>query len=1175
MSHPALSEPDSQEPVSSANPFAGLTDDEQRRAKASVALVREWLVLAGRTKPAFSAKMLADVLQDPTGLAFTVGFVDSVVRPEDERVAAHALAQIASDVPGFLPWWIRSAVRVGGVLAPILPGVVVPISRRVMRKMVGHLILDATPKKLGKSIARAEGVGMSLNVNLLGEAVLGRAEASRRLSGTKQMLVREDVDYVSIKVSSTVAPHNPWAFDDAVADIVEQLVPLFMIAVEAPTPKFINLDMEEYRDLDLTISVFMALLDKPEFTNLSAGIVLQTYLPDALAAMVQLQEWSAARRARGGADIKVRVVKGANLPMEQVEARVHGWPLATWHTKEDTDTNYKRVLQYALTPERTRNVRVGIGGHNLFDIAYSWLLAQERGAVAGVEYEMLLGMAQGQADAVRASVGGLRLYTPVVAPDQFDVAIAYLIRRLEEGAASENFMSAAFEIADSRELFDREQDRFVASMRALDSRVPLPHRVTDRYAATAGPDPGHFENTPDTDPAVAGNRAWGAAIMARSVNSQAGMRVIDEARIENQQDLGNLLAAAREGGIGWGQTDAAERAAVLRRVGAILEENRDLLIEVAVSETGKTVEQADPEASEAIDFAYYYADQAVLLDEIDGAQFVPVPLTLVTPPWNFPLAIPAGSTLAALAAGSAVVLKPAPSARRCAAVLAELFWQAGIPREVLTLVDLSENELGRELISDPRIDQVILTGAFETAQLFRSFRPTLPLLAETSGKNAIIVTPSADFDLAVKDIVSSAFGHAGQKCSAASLVVLIGSVGQSPRFINQLVDAVTSLRVGSEFDAATQMGRVVEGPSGKLLDCLTTLGEGESWLVEPHQIGDDQRLFSPGVRAGVQRGSTYHLTEYFGPILGIMTARNLAEAIDTVNDVEYGLTSGIHSLDSAELAQWADRIEAGNLYVNRGITGAIVRRQPFGGWKKSAIGPGAKAGGPNYLFGLGKWTSRPIAPVSTTAITPTAEHAQLSPIVDTLLASVESSLSPGDSLWLRRCANSDAAAVSDEFGRSRDVSALGVERNVFRYLPVSQPVAVRLGADGSIAEIVRVVAAALAASSLVAVSSEIPLPEPIATALRAANVEVKCELRDQWQLRLGESAVTRVRAIDTAAADVLELADGRVDLAVWDGPVTEAGRIEILPFLREQALSLTAHRFGTPTRLAVDVVPEN
>ena len=480
MSHPALSEPDSQEPVSSANPFAGLTDDEQRRAKASVALVREWLVLAGRTKPAFSAKMLADVLQDPTGLAFTVGFVDSVVRPEDERVAAHALAQIASDVPGFLPWWIRSAVRVGGVLAPILPGVVVPISRRVMRKMVGHLILDATPKKLGKSIARAEGVGMSLNVNLLGEAVLGRAEASRRLSGTKQMLVREDVDYVSIKVSSTVAPHNPWAFDDAVADIVEQLVPLFMIAVEAPTPKFINLDMEEYRDLDLTISVFMALLDKPEFTNLSAGIVLQTYLPDALAAMVQLQEWSAARRARGGADIKVRVVKGANLPMEQVEARVHGWPLATWHTKEDTDTNYKRVLQYALTPERTRNVRVGIGGHNLFDIAYSWLLAQERGAVAGVEYEMLLGMAQGQADAVRASVGGLRLYTPVVAPDQFDVAIAYLIRRLEEGAASENFMSAAFDIADSRELFDREQDRFVASMRALDSRVPLPHRVTDR-----------------------------------------------------------------------------------------------------------------------------------------------------------------------------------------------------------------------------------------------------------------------------------------------------------------------------------------------------------------------------------------------------------------------------------------------------------------------------------------------------------------------------------------------------------------------------------------------------------------------------------------------------------------------------------------------------------------------
>lgn len=1148
--------------AANSDPFAGLEGEQRQRAESAVELVRHWLRQADKTKPARSAQMLADALRDPNGLAFTVGFVDGVVRPEDQRVAGRALAQIAPQVPQFLPWWMRSAVRIGGVLAPLIPGIVVPMSRRIMRSMVGHLIIDATPEKLGMGIARVRSGGVRLNINLLGEAVLGREEASRRLTGTKRLLARDDVDYVSIKVSSTVAPHNPWAFDDAVTDIVEQLTPLFRIAAQGPIQKFVNLDMEEYRDLDLTIAVFTALLDMPEFTHLSAGIVLQAYLPDALSAMIRLQDWSAARRKRGGADIKVRVVKGANLPMETVEAKVHGWPLATWHTKRDSDTNYKRVLHYALTPERIRNVRVGIAGHNLFDIAYSWALSQERNVSDGIEYEMLLGMAEGQAHAVRQTVGELRLYTPVVSPDQFDVAIAYLIRRLEEGASSANFMSAAFELADSQALFERERDRFLSSLRAVDDVIPAPHRSVDRHAAVPISRPGRFENTPDTDTAVALNREWAAALLRRADQSQAGTRTISDAHLAARDDLESKLAAARAGGIAWGQRTASERAVVLRRAGAALEDGRDLLMEVAISETGKTIDQADPEVSEAIDFAYYYADQAEQLDAVNGASFEPNQLTLVTPPWNFPIAIPAGSALAALAAGSGVVLKPAPAARRCGAVLAELLWQAGVPRDALTLVDLAEEELGRDLITDHRIDQVILTGAVETAELFRSFRPTLQLLAETSGKNAIVVTPSADFDLAVKDIVSSAFGHAGQKCSAASLVVLVGSVGESKRFRNQLVDAVTSLRVGSEFDAATQVGRVIDQPTGKLLSGLTTLGSGERWLVEPHQVGGDPRLWSPGVREGVSRGSQYHLTEYFGPILGIMKARDLDEAIEIVNDIDYGLTSGIHSLDDEELAKWIRGIEAGNLYINRGITGAIVRRQPFGGWKKSSVGAGAKAGGPNYLSGLGRWSSK---------VASGSSHSERSSEVAALLDGVRPALSDSEMRWLRRCAGSDAAAWRDEFGRCRDVSALGVERNVFRYLPVAAPVVVRLATGGSVAELVRVLAAAFTAQARVSVSTEVVLPDDVARSIRATGVHVDCEESLAWRERVNDPAVTRIRSIGVSANEVAEAANGRVDLAVWDGPVTEAGRIEMLAFLREQAISVTAHRFGSPTRLARDL----
>ncbi|KZX20121.1 Bifunctional protein PutA [Rathayibacter tanaceti] len=395
-----------------------------RLVDESIALVRRWLREAAAIPVDASGARLAGVLKDPSGLDFTVGFVDGVVRPEDTRVAAAALKAIAGGVPGFLPAPMRAAVALGGVMAPLLPDVVVPIARRVLRRMVGHLIIDATDSRLGPAIAAIRRDGVRLNMNLLGEAVLGRAEAQRRLEGTHRLLARDDVDYVSIKVSSSTAPHTPWAFDAAVDDIVAELAPLFARAAAASPQKFINLDMEEYKDLDLTIAVFTRILDRPEFAGLEAGIVLQAYLPDALSAMIRLQEWSTARRARGGAGIKVRLVKGANLPMEQVEASVHGWPLATWSSKQDSDTNYKRVLDYALQPERIRAVRVGVAGHNLFDIAYSWLLAGERGVRDGIDYEMLLGMAQGQAEAVRRTVGSLLLYTPVVAPAEFDVAIA-------------------------------------------------------------------------------------------------------------------------------------------------------------------------------------------------------------------------------------------------------------------------------------------------------------------------------------------------------------------------------------------------------------------------------------------------------------------------------------------------------------------------------------------------------------------------------------------------------------------------------------------------------------------------------------------------------------------------------------------------------------------------------
>jgi RHH-type proline utilization regulon transcriptional repressor/proline dehydrogenase/delta 1-pyrroline-5-carboxylate dehydrogenase len=1112
------------------------------------ALVRRWLAEAADAPADPSAARLAGVLRDPKGLDFTVGFVDGVVRPEDLRAAAHRLAAIAPDVPAFLPLPLRLAVRLGGLTAPLLPWLVVPLARAALRRMVDHLVIDATPARLGRAIAHIRSRGVRLNLNLLGEAVLGQKEADRRLAGTLALIERPDVDYVSIKVSAAVAPHAVWAFDAAVEDVVGRLTPLYEAARRTGT--FINLDMEEFKDLDLTIAVFQRILDAPRFLDYRAGIVLQAYLPDALAAMMRLQDWSTARRARGGAPVKVRLVKGANLPMERVEAAIHDWPLATWHEKVESDTNYKRVLDWAMTPERTDAVQLGVAGHNLFDVAHAWLLAGERGVRDAVEFEMLLGMATGQAEAVRKDVGGLLVYTPVVHPREFDVAIAYLVRRLEEGASEDNFMSSVFDLASSERLFLRERDRFAASVEQLDRSVPASHRVPRTTAPVPADAP--FRNAVDTDPAVPEHRAWADAILRRAARSDEGVATLAAHTVNDALVLDALLTATQAAGRTWGERPVAERAAILQRAGDALEAARGRLVEVMVSEAAKTIDQADPEVSEAIDFARYYAAHAHELDEIDGARFVPAALTLVTPPWNFPVAIPAGGVLASLAAGSGVVLKPAGPASRCGAVLAEVLWSAGVPEDVLTLLQVDEDTIGRRLVADPRIDRVILTGAWETARLFRDFRHDLPVLAETSGKNAMVVTPSADLDLAVKELVASAFGHAGQKCSAASLAILVGPVARSKRFLGQLVDAVGSLEVGAPWISTTRMGPLIEPASGKLLEGLTTLGPGERWLLEPKRLDREGRLWTPGIRTGVRRGSDFHLTEYFGPVLGIMTATDLDEAIAIQNEVPYGLTAGLQSLEPTEIGRWIEGVDAGNLYVNRGTTGAIVGRQPFGGWKRSSVGAGSKAGGPNYLIGLGGWLrSRDAAPAS----------ARLEPQVARVVHAA-SALGDDARAFVSAAAASDQVAWQEEFGRTRELADLGVERNLLRYRTV--PVTVRAAAGTDAGSVLRVVAAATRAGAPCTVSAAEPLPEPLTSALDDLGIAHRV---DTAPVLTG-----RVRLVGGSPTQLLETAGGDPDLAIWSGEVTTAGRLELLPFLHEQSISITAHRFGTPNGLTDDVI---
>jgi RHH-type proline utilization regulon transcriptional repressor/proline dehydrogenase/delta 1-pyrroline-5-carboxylate dehydrogenase len=1117
----------------------------------SIKQVETWIESAKSLPASKSAELLAAVLRDENGLNFAVGFVDGVVRPESLRISARNLAALRKTVPALLPAWMRALIPVGALLAPIAPWPVVPIARGVLRRMVGHLIIDASDSNLDKALGRIKGKGFALNVNLLGEAVLGQHEADKRLEGSKRLLAHPSVDYVSMKVSAAIAPHNPWAFAQAVEHIVERLTPLFQQAAASNPPKFINLDMEEYKDLGLTIEVFKRIRGREDLHNLRAGIVLQAYLPDAPSRMHELQLWARERRARGGAPIKVRIVKGANLSMETVDAQLHDWPLAVVESKQAADANYKRVVNYALTAHHLTNIEVGIAGHNLFDIAFAHSLMQQRGPRSGVSFEMLLGMAEAQALTVANDVGQILLYTPVVAPTEFDVAIAYLIRRLEESANPENFMSAVFELAEQRKLFDREAARFAASVDDIEKHFADTNRVQDRTAPVSASLQTQFENSVDSDPAITANKKWAASLFDSNALTSIGVEGAKALWVTDATTLEARVATAKAAAKTWQQLPVASRAEYLRKVANALEANRGRLIQVMMAEAGKTIDQADPEVSEAVDFANYYAQQALNLAELDGAKHIADDLVLVTPPWNFPIAIPAGSTFAALAAGSAALLKPAPQVTRCGAMLAEILGSV-LPAGVVTALQVAEDQLGRSLISHKSVDQLVLTGAFDTAKLFRDFNPALRLIGETSGKNAIIVTEYADLDLAARDVVASAFGHAGQKCSAASLVILVGSVARSQRFENQLLDATRGLVVDYATNPLAQMGPLIEKPAAKLQHGLTELDGKERWLIEPKQLDNTGRLWSPGIRANVKSGSTSHLTEYFGPVLSIMHARNLEEAIALQNATDYGLTAGLHSLDAREIELWSAKVQAGNLYINRGITGAIVQRQPFGGWKKSAVGATAKAGGPNYLFAFGRFESAALAHQS--------KRYPLSPNVEALLKTIEPLVGGNDFAALTRAAHDDAKQLIETFGQTTDVTGLSVEKNLFRY----SPAACLIRIDESLSDFDRYRELLAAAATGANISIE---------QLHKGEEQLPGILEKQLRIEPETSALARLSAKGTNRiwAPQIDAASIPVEIAHYRNAAVESGRITLLKHFKEQAIAITNHRFGNPLKYTLNI----
>lgn len=1040
--------------------------------------------------------------------------------------------------------------------------VAVPIFKKRLRLDTAGVIINEARPLLTNHLAIRKKEHIGQNVNLLGEVVLGNAEADHRYKHYLEALKEPDINYISIKISGIYAQLHPLNFRKSREDLINLISTIYQQAIDYPCvdekgekhPKFVNLDMEEYKDAHLTLDIFKSVLSLPQFKDYTAGIVIQAYLPDAWHLQSELLKFAKERVANGGAPLKMRLVKGANLQMESVVSSLRGWPNPVRSSKVEVDANYLHLLDRALEPENAAAVHVGVASHNLFSISYAYLLSQQNGVSEYVTFEMLEGMANQLWRAMAKLGNQVILYTPVVKEENFLNAVSYLVRRLDENTGPENFLSYSFNLKPGTEQWNFLQGQFDEAYDTKDSLEAVPTRTQDRSQPYAHrPLSNVFENEPDTDFDLMPNKLWAEEIVnkwkktpdykAEVIPLQIGVdeiitdrRQIYVDRCQQEQEVrvyemsladtghvDKILSIADSDPKGWRRTSLAERHAILNRAANLMGERRGDMIGCMCAVTGKTITEGDVEVSEAIDFMRFYPITMKQFEDLKDLNIQPKGTILVISPWNFPLAIPVGGVAAALSGGNTVILKPATVAAPIAWEFAKVFWDAGVPREVLQVVICEGRAPLEKLTTSPVIRHIILTGGTDTAQRIATTNPRTPLSAETGGKNAMIVTSSGDRDKAIINAVASAFGNAGQKCSACSLLLLEKEVFEDASFRKKLIDATLSLQAGSVWDMGSIVGPMITNRNDKLQQAIEKLESGAEWLVAPRFLDKQQYMMAPTVKWGVEPSHFTFKTELFAPLLAVGRIDSMEEGIGFINDLEYGLTSGLQSLDESEQALWTRTLEAGNLYINRGITGAIVNRQPFGGMKLSAFGGGVKAGGVNYVSCFVEFSDR--RAVVATPASAAANYAKV---------------------------------FKSEFAKPRDVNNLYGEQNLFRYLPL-RSCALRVF-EGDNPDQIRLVAmAAITCGTPLIIS--IDTKSPLLERVSELGCEVRTEPLKKFLASMGN--FDRIRTISTKLPDELFKRAAELNKYIATAPALHEGRVELLHYLKEQSITYEYHRYGS------------
>ncbi|MGA1131138.1 MAG: L-glutamate gamma-semialdehyde dehydrogenase [Prochlorotrichaceae cyanobacterium] len=925
-------------------------------------------------------KLLGWTMEHPGLRVQLFHFIDCLPALKSKTEVARHLQEYMSAEAVELPAMLKNMLNFAE--ASSMPGQLAATTiMTAVETLAKKYIAGETANQVLKALEQLRKQKMAFTVDLLGEAVITEMEAKAYLDAYLNLLellgkaaqswpTVEQIDradgqdlpkaQASVKLTAFYSQFDALDQEGSRARVSEPARILLRKAKELGVG--LHFDMEQYQYKTTTLAILKDILMEEEFRDRSdVGVTLQAYLRDTEQDARDLIAWAKQR----GTPITVRLVKGAYWDQETIKSLQKHWGNPVFTHKVETDANFEKITQLLL--ENHQYLYAAIGSHNVRSQGHTVAIAESlKVPRRNWELQVLYGMGDKLAKALVDKGYRVRVYCPY---GNLIPGMAYLIRRLLENTANTSFLRQNLE--------DVAPDQLLAP--PLVTEASNPHPAVSQLSFSPAADSDYADRTQRESVLTALEKVKGqlgetyrplingqyisTLDYLTSENPCNPSEIIGKVGLVSVEQAEEAVTAAKAALPQWKKTPPQERAAIIRRAGELLEQRRDELIAWVVLEVGKPIREADGEVSEAIDFCYYYASEMERLaagyafdvaGETDRYHYQPRGLALVISPWNFPIAIPTGMTVAALVAGNCTLLKPAETASVIMAKVVEILVEAGVPQGVIQYLPGLGHVVGAHLVKHKDIHTIAFTGSREVgcqiyataAQLQPGQKHLKRVIAEMGGKNAVIVDESADLDQAVAGVVQSAFGYSGQKCSACSRAIVLAPIYDA--FLERLVEATRSLNVGNTTDPSVQMGPVIDGTAQGNIRKAIAAGKTEARLVLELPSPDPGYFVGPVIFADVPPTATIAQEEIFGPVLAVIKASNFSEALEIANGTDYALTGGLYSRTPSHIEAARTDFEVGNLYINRGITGAIVSRQPFGGFKLSGVG--SKAGGPDYLL---------------------------------------------------------------------------------------------------------------------------------------------------------------------------------------------------------------------------------